>query len=341
MRLTDFAFDKDSQFGEDGMIAHIFSKIGERSRVCVEFGAADGLTCSNTKQLWENSWEALLIEGDPWLYDRLTGVTKVFPKIIRSNTYVTATGENSIDYLLWANHVTEVVDFMSMDIDGNEYPIWAEMGARPRVVCVEYNESIPPQYDIRQKDPSGSLGTSALAMARLGASLGYELIGLNAANMIFVVKEEADPFMEYERDLAQLFPYQHLAYIATDYNGRAFRLGTPPWGLNDEPLLDEVIGDQISVIGPYLDLVKYFEAKEGESAVFIRQDWGCAPGARTTIGEEAYDELFGQGNPLIIIDVANQPNIQVSRWIEEYAVRHGYKNRIVEDKLFVFTKEGK
>src|SRR5581483_10712642 len=76
-KLSDFKLNVFSQWGEDGIIQKIFNIIGVKSKICVEFGAADGFYFSNTANLWSKdpSWKAVLIECDPKFFSQL--VTKV------------------------------------------------------------------------------------------------------------------------------------------------------------------------------------------------------------------------------------------------------------------------
>ena len=64
--LTPHETGAYSQAGEEGVLRHIFSAIGTTNRVCVEFGAWDGLHYSNTARFRiEDGWTGLLLEGDP------------------------------------------------------------------------------------------------------------------------------------------------------------------------------------------------------------------------------------------------------------------------------------
>src|SRR4051794_11408481 len=54
-----------SQFGEDGVLAEIFKRIGTTTRQCFEVGAADGKWFSNSRRLIDEGWSAALIEADP------------------------------------------------------------------------------------------------------------------------------------------------------------------------------------------------------------------------------------------------------------------------------------
>src|SRR5438876_8052161 len=65
-KISDFAFNQYSQFGEDGIIQKIFEIIQPQSKVCIEFGAWDGFHLANTAKLWAHEgWKGILIEGDP------------------------------------------------------------------------------------------------------------------------------------------------------------------------------------------------------------------------------------------------------------------------------------
>src|SRR4051812_17540195 len=53
-----------SQFGEDGILAEIFRRIGTTNKQCFEVGAADGKWFSNSRKLIDEGWRAALIEAD-------------------------------------------------------------------------------------------------------------------------------------------------------------------------------------------------------------------------------------------------------------------------------------
>lgn len=338
MRLDHYAADTHSQFGEDGLIAHIFSKIGEGNRICVEFGAADGTSCSNTKLLWQNGWTAMLIEGDPSLYQTLVETVGDRLNVHTVNAYLTPTGDSSIDFIL-PYRMFPQVDFMSIDVDGIDYQIWEAMTVvRPRVVCIEYNQSIPPHVAIHQQELTDVLGASAKALVDLATTKRYRLVGMNKANLFFVTAAEASPFNDYERDLLKLFPYEDLSYLATDYQSHAFAVGNPPWGITAVPYVGSVVGDEIHILGSVADMVKVFEREAGFPAVFIGQDWDVGPATPTDLGMQAYTRLFKSNYPLVILDVANQSDLDKCRWVERIGNNWGYTLRVIRKDLFVFNK---
>jgi hypothetical protein len=240
--LSDFARNEHTQFGEDGMIAHIFDTIGEDSRHCVEFGANDGISCSNTKCLRDAGWSALLIEADDQLYDQIVpeheGVRRLHASVSADNINTLLKDEG-------------VIDFLSIDVDGDDYLIFDAMETRPRVVCVEYNSSIPPHISVHPGRAGGKLGASALALVNVAKRKGYELVGLNVGNLFFVNNADLGGFQNYVRDLNQLFDPTWLTYLASDYRSRAFVVGAAPhWGLTSD-VLEVTDSDLLNFQWPY------------------------------------------------------------------------------------------
>lgn len=71
-----------SQYGEDGVIEEIFRRIEPGPKYAVEFGAGDGISLSNTRNLMLNhGWGGLLIEGDPKIAPALRENYRRLPKV--------------------------------------------------------------------------------------------------------------------------------------------------------------------------------------------------------------------------------------------------------------------
>lgn len=170
-----------SQNGEDGIIEEIFKRIGLDSKFAVEFGVEDGSEC-NTKLLRKRGWRVLQMDGDP-------GKGK---KIERE--YITA---DNINDLFKKYKVPKNLDFLSIDIDSNDWYVWKAIDSvyKPRLVCVEYNASFAPQisasvaYDPKLVwDKTTYFGASLMALYRLARSKGYDLVycTTNGVNAFFV-----------------------------------------------------------------------------------------------------------------------------------------------------------
>lgn len=295
--LDEFASnDEYTQFGEAGIIKHIFDKIGTRSQIAVEFGAGDGFSCSNTARLWKDEgWKAVLIESDPERFAVLESRAAPFMPNICKKMAITPTGPNSIGQLLTDNQITEV-DFMSIDVDGDDYQIFAELTCRPRVICIEYNPTIPPHIELRQTALGDGFGASLLAMIRLGGVKGYKFVGANYCNAFFVEASESAPFVDYEVDPNVLFPPNRYTYAITDFGGRAVLCGEMlPWGVREAYV--KPLAATYGYVTPITDDVLYL--KRGFETV-----WG--PAHWLQVGGLAKEDLVGVLNtnvPLVCIDL--------------------------------------
>src|SRR2546423_609229 len=78
-----------SQCGEDGIIAKIFEVIGRHGKVCVEFGAWDGVRYSNTFALIkQKGWAGYLIEANTDKFKVLQETYRGFPDARLINRFV-------------------------------------------------------------------------------------------------------------------------------------------------------------------------------------------------------------------------------------------------------------
>lgn len=163
-----------SQFGEDGIIAEALKRINPALHTCVEFGGHNGTFCSNTAALREQGWKS-------FMYDLDAAPPHVERKMI--------TPEN-------VNELPEC-SVLSIDVDGNDYNIWEAYTARPDIVIIEVNSSIPPTSDVPVSDMQD--GTAYRPMVQLGIFKGYFLL-CHTGNCIFIANEHRDLFPEIEGD---------------------------------------------------------------------------------------------------------------------------------------------
>ncbi len=190
--LLSFARNVTSQHGEDGIIERIFAIIGEDSKWCVELGALSGKRDSNVWCLIkEKGWSGVLIEADKTQFERLQ---KEYASISHAhclNTFVSFEGDDSLDHVFARTPLPKDFDLFSLDIDGNEYHLWESLvDYRPRVMVVEFNQTIPNDVTfIQPRDMRVFQGTSLRAFIELGKRKGYELVAANEVNAFFVRKE--------------------------------------------------------------------------------------------------------------------------------------------------------
>lgn len=190
IQYAKYARNEYSQFGEDGILESILEKIQTRDCWCVEFGAWDGIHLSNTFNLIKNAgYRSLLIEADKNKFKVLQRNMARYDAIL-VNKFVTLDGEDSLDNILGITNIPLNFDFLSIDIDGNDYWIFKSLERyRPKVICIEYNPTIPNEVEyIQQPDFSINRGASALSICKLAKEKSYELVATTRCNLIFVDK---------------------------------------------------------------------------------------------------------------------------------------------------------
>lgn len=193
-----YARDDTSQGGEDGILERIFELIPGEDKWCCEFGAWDGCKYSNTHQLIANrGWSGVLIEANPVKFEDLKKTYAGNSKVVLLNRFVEFAGDGLLDNLLAGTPARPDFDLLSIDIDGNDYHIWASISAyRPKVVVIEYNQSIPNHVEfVQAADPEVCHGNSLLSVTKLAAHKGYQLVAVTDTNGIYV-RDEYFPLFE-------------------------------------------------------------------------------------------------------------------------------------------------
>jgi len=230
-RLIDFAKNIYSQFGEDGIIEKIFSIIKPTTKLCVEFGAWDGEYLSNTANLWKNKdWNAVLIEADEERIKSVEQTSKVLSicaKIGWDNQ------KDSVDFILKKNSIFEQIDFMSIDIDGDDYWVFEQLECRPNVICIEYNPTVPFWIDCVQ-EPKQIFGASLAAMNRLAQLKEYFLAAVTDSNLFFIRNNHKKLFKKFDFDIANIACYNHYISMITTYDGKYLQVGNPPYGMKEK-----------------------------------------------------------------------------------------------------------
>jgi hypothetical protein len=190
--INSFAKNKYySQYGEDGIVEEILSRINQKVSIdkwCSEFGAWDGVYLSNTCYfIKEKKYKAVLIEGDK---KRVEDLKKNFQSedVQKINRFVSFDGENSLDSIFSETKIPINFDFLSIDVDGVDYYIFESLKKyKPKIICIEFNPSIPNSVDyVQPKDMKLKYGNSAKALLRLAHKKNYSLAASTNCNLIFV-----------------------------------------------------------------------------------------------------------------------------------------------------------
>ena len=179
-----------SQFGEDGIIQEIIKRVGEKNldKWCVEFGAKDGISDSNTYNLIKNlDYNAVLIEGDKKFFNELKSNIKT-DKVVKINKFVSFEGSNKLENILQNTKIPKNFDFLSIDIDGCDYHIFEQLELfTPKIICIEFNHMIPNEVEfVQSKNFAIKQGCSPKSLVNLAKLKNYHLVANTLTNLFFV-----------------------------------------------------------------------------------------------------------------------------------------------------------
>ena len=193
-----------SQFEEDGIALCLLAALGVEPRRFVDIGAGDGVYASNCANLAINlGYHGLCIEADGALVERGRRFyaehpdTALYPPVFVEARATPGT----VNDLVRSAGFSGEVDFLSIDIDGNDYWVWEALtAAQPRVVVIEAHPElgrrslVAPYADDPTSvagRPSYFLGASPAALTALATRLGYRLVAANRFGFnLFYVRED-------------------------------------------------------------------------------------------------------------------------------------------------------
>lgn len=180
-----------SQWGEDGVLRRLFEIVGIEHYTCCEFGAADGVWLSNTRQFLLDGWTGILIESDETRYRKLVQNYADRSEVHCIQAHMDA-WEKTLrsvlkDYGL--ESLLEGMDLLSIDIDGLDYEIFEQLNSRPRVLVIEINALFP--LDFKRTLPrslAAKVGQPYHVFERIAKTKNYGLVSYTG-NAIYVQKE--------------------------------------------------------------------------------------------------------------------------------------------------------
>jgi len=201
-RLSDVEFQVFSQWGDDGIIQYLISKIDFPNRTFIEFGVENYKESNTRFLLLNNNWSGLVLDGSKQCVefiqnDSVTWTHELFAK----HAFITKENINGLlqkEFLDKGFH--KEVGILSVDIDGNDYWVWNEINViDPIVVIVEYNSffsdnraiSIPYSANfVMTSSKPYYWGASLNAFCHLAEIKGYDFVGCNSnGNNAYFIKK--------------------------------------------------------------------------------------------------------------------------------------------------------
>ena len=197
-------FQVFSQWGEDGSIQWLLSRVPVERRFFVEFGVEAYHEANTRFLLTDCGWSGLVIDDDPGQI-----------RIIRQSDYywyhelravASLVSAENINDLLRENGAEGDIGLMSIDIDGMDWHVWKAITAtRPRIVVCEYNHllgaeravTVPYDPAFSRREAHFSLcyyGASLPAFVKLANEKGYDLVGCGTSGLnAFFVRRDVRP----------------------------------------------------------------------------------------------------------------------------------------------------
>jgi hypothetical protein len=202
-----------SQSGEDGLLEYLLSKLPQKTKWCVEFGAWDGIYLSNTYYfISKHNYKSVLIEADPVKFETLQNNLKKYESIC-FNRFVEIFGENTLDNILKLTPIPKEFDLLSIDVDGNDYQIWNSLNNyQPKIIIIEINPRDKPSVErisVPNSPVTETYGTSIYSMTKLAKTKGYCLLAHVACNAVYIKKEYLNIFYKKEPTPYEVFTYEN------------------------------------------------------------------------------------------------------------------------------------
>lgn len=194
-----------SQFDEDGIIGFLFDRLGDGTKRFVEFGIGNGKECNTANLSINQGWTGLLMDGNGVDVEKARNFYATTPAADKVDVQQAFISADNINDLLRQHLGGLPVDFLSVDIDGQDLWVWKAIDViSPRVMVIEYNavfgsarsQSVvfDPAFDRFKHHPSGLYhGASLAALAKVGKEKGFILIGCEShgVNAVFVEQTAA------------------------------------------------------------------------------------------------------------------------------------------------------
>lgn len=209
--LAARGFKVYSQNDEDGIIEAIFEKVGG-NKTFLEVGIDDGTECNSTYLLlkgWRGAWAEADGRNCAGIRTKLDGDS--FPAHFRLvEGFVTPGNVADLYRDTCAFLSVGEIDFFSLDIDSTDLFVMDALlasGARPPVVCVEYNGKFPPPLVLHVPPDHATgwigddyYGASLQAFHNLLTAAGYALVTCSVigVNAFYVLQEKAHGLRTFE-----------------------------------------------------------------------------------------------------------------------------------------------
>ncbi len=227
--IREYEYKVFSQWGDDGIIQFLLSRIGVKHKLFVEFGVEDFLESNCRFLMTYRNWSGLILDSSEVSINRIKRRQEYWKFDLEAQCHF-LTREN-INGILKAGLHGREPDLISIDVDGNDYWFMQEITYSPAIYIVEYNAvfgadrsiTVPYRDDFTRSRAHYSnlyFGASLSALTCLAGNKGYCLVGCNSAgnNAYFLRRDVMDSAGLEEKRVAE-------AYVASRFRESRDRKG--------------------------------------------------------------------------------------------------------------------
>ena len=194
------------QFDEVKLILKI-PKLDVIPKTCIEFGAYDGITNSNTFYFWKKeNFQSLLIEPDPSLFKLLKDNANKHCTLVNDSV----SKKNTLNKIIKKYNFPKKIGILSIDIDSNDLEIFKLVDhSSTFIVIIEFNNQFPVWVDYEDPNDCIIFRHSALAVINFATKKGYKLLDVRGANLILINDKNLTlPNDFYPENLQACFDYK-------------------------------------------------------------------------------------------------------------------------------------
>ncbi|MBZ0067410.1 MAG: hypothetical protein K8F26_01225 [Thiobacillus sp.] len=232
--LRDAEFRVFSQWGEDGIIDWLITRIPDINKSFVEFGVQNYRESNTRYLLMAQNWRGLVMDGSMAHIEDIRSQDIYWRHdILAKCAFI---DRNNINELIAGAGFKHELGLLSIDIDGNDYWVWQAIEVvSPAIVVCEYNAvlgdrlplTIPYEADFYRTRAHHSnlyFGASIRALIQLGESKGYVFVGTTSTgcNAFFVRRDLASNITS---ELDKIVAYPSSVREARDASGRLTYIG--------------------------------------------------------------------------------------------------------------------
>lgn len=196
MELKEVEFSRYSQNGEDGIIAHLSSRLKYCSNNFAEIGCGSGKE-NNTTWLVHNGWRGTVVDSKHARIEQYRA--RGFKDVA---AYCLKVVPQMADYLITI--MPKHVDVFSLDIDSWDFHVMLNLlhrDFRPSIAVLEYNASFGPDrsicvpYPPRHSIKDIYYGASVSCWNSLMVKYGYQFVTVDSAGVnAFYLRDGAGTF---------------------------------------------------------------------------------------------------------------------------------------------------